>query len=281
MFLTSVILSVGLTNAFAAYSTFSNVNQENLNFGSQQIPSTRREDQLYSSNMPCSSMEGNQNMYPIPQQPIMQGFQPPFPFNPINQQQLSLLLMSTYVRMITLMQLMSTQNRYQPYNQYYEPAVNNFVQTPVPWPYAQQPQVEPQNNLQNELLQQQQQQAEAQQKALEEQRIQSEFDMEVERRGELVKRQKEEDALEKKQKEIERRLLDEAEIERERKEAEQQILEEEQNEQKKKEDDRKLREEEELRFQRIEEEKLKQNEEKKQKMRPLQKVVKKQRKPIY
>jgi len=92
---------------------------ENLNFGSQQIPSMRREDQLYSSNMPYSSMEGNQNMYPTPQQPMMQGFQSPFPFNPINQQQLSLLLMSTYARMITLMQLMSTQNRYQPYNQYY------------------------------------------------------------------------------------------------------------------------------------------------------------------
>lgn len=92
---------------------------ENLNFGSQQIPPMRREDQLYSSNMPYSSMEENPNMYPIPQQPMMQGFQSPFPFNPINQQQLSLLLMSTYARMITLMQLMSTQNRYQPYNQFY------------------------------------------------------------------------------------------------------------------------------------------------------------------
>ncbi|CAH1721264.1 unnamed protein product [Aphis gossypii] len=272
MFLTSIVLSVGLTNAFAGTSIFPNVNQENLNFGSQQIPPMRREDQLYSSNMTYSPMEGNQNMYPIPQQSMMQGFQPQFPFNPINQQQLSLLLMSTYARMISLMQLINMQNRYQPYNQYYDPAVNNFVQTPVPLPYAQQPQVEPQNNLQNELLQQQQQQAEAQQKALEERRIQSELDMEVQRQQELKKRQKEEDELEKKQKEIERRLLDEAEIERERKEAEQQILEEEKNEQKKIEDDRKLREEEELRFKRCEQEKLK------QKARAPQKVARKPRK---
>lgn len=75
-------------------------------------------------------MEGSQTIYPIPQQPMMQlpmmqlpmmqGFQSPFSMNPINQQQLSLLLMSTYARMMALTQLMSMQNRYQPYqpNQY-------------------------------------------------------------------------------------------------------------------------------------------------------------------
>uniref|UniRef100_A0A2S2PJ20 Uncharacterized protein n=1 Tax=Schizaphis graminum TaxID=13262 RepID=A0A2S2PJ20_SCHGA len=231
-----------------------------------------REDQRFSSNMPLSPMEGNQNMYPIPQIPMMQGFQPPFPFNPINQQQLSLLLMSTYARMITLIQLMNMQNRYQPYNQYSDPTVNNFVQPPVPLPYVQQPLVETQNNFQNELLQQQQQQAEAQHKAiLEEQRIQREYDMEIQRREELIKRQAEEEEIENKQKEIERQLLNEKEIERQRQKAQQQIFEEEQEEIRRK--------EEELRLQQIKDEKLKQNNEKKPETRQPPKVIRKPRKP--
>ncbi|XP_060834553.1 transcription factor SPT20 homolog isoform X2 [Rhopalosiphum padi] len=266
MFLTSVVLSVCLTIVFAE-PFFPNV-QANPNFVSQQVPSMTREDQRFSPNMPFSPMEGNQNMYPISQVPVMQGFQPPFPFNPINQQQLSILLMSTYARMISLIQLMNMQNRYQPYNQYSDPAVNNFVQSAVPLPYVQQPQVETQNNLQNELLQQQQQQAEAQHKAiLDERKIQREYDMEIQRREELIKRQAEEEEIENKQKEIERQLLDEEEIERQRQEAQQQIFEEEQEEIRRK--------EEELRLQQIENEKLK---EKKLKTRPPTKVIRKSRK---
>lgn len=85
-------------------------------------------------------MEGNQHIYPIPHQsmmqqpmiqppimqspimqlpmmplPMMHGLQSPFSMNAMNQQQLSLLLMSTYARMMALIQLMSMQNRYQPY----------------------------------------------------------------------------------------------------------------------------------------------------------------------
>lgn len=70
-------------------------------------------------------MEGNRPIYPMPQQsmvqpPMIPGFQSPFSMNPINQQQLSLLMMSTYARMMALTQLMNMQNRYQLYqpNQY-------------------------------------------------------------------------------------------------------------------------------------------------------------------
>jgi len=81
--------------------------------------------QAYAQNMPQSPMEGNHPIYPLPQPsmmqfPMMQGFQSPFSMNPINQQQLSLLMMSTCARMMAITQLMNMQNRYQPYqpNQY-------------------------------------------------------------------------------------------------------------------------------------------------------------------
>lgn len=82
----------------------------------QQVP--QQDDQLYSSSAPHMFMQGNPNAYQIPQQAMMQGFQSPFPFNPLNQQQLSLLLMSAYARMIALTQLINVQNRYQPFGQY-------------------------------------------------------------------------------------------------------------------------------------------------------------------
>lgn len=147
--------------------------------------------------------------------------------------------------------------------------MNNFVQTPVPLPYAQQPQVEAQNNFRNEMLQQQQKEAELQHQAiLEERRVQREYDMEIQRREELIKRQVEE---ENRQREIEQ------EIEMEKKEAERQILEEEREEEERIENDRKLREEEELRSKQIEEEKLKQIHATKPNMKP---IIKGLRRPI-
>ncbi|XP_025204874.1 histone-lysine N-methyltransferase, H3 lysine-79 specific-like isoform X2 [Melanaphis sacchari] len=274
MCLTSVVLTVGLTIVFAK-SCYSNFNHD-PHFVSGQVPSMTREDQFYSSNMPLPSMAGNQNFYPIPQQPMMPGFQPFFPFNPINQQQLSLLLMSTYARMISLLQLMSMQNRYQPYNQY--SALNNFVQSPVPLPYVQPPQVEKQKSLEHELLQQQIQQAEEQHRAiLEEQRIQREYDMEIQKHEELIRQLEEE---ENNQKEIEHQLLNEIEEEKKKKEAEQKILEEEQKERKRKENDFKSLREEELKLQNNEEKKIKQIKGMKPKIKVPQKPNRKPRKSI-
>jgi len=117
----------------------------------QQESSMAQGYQDYFPNMPRVSMEGSQQMYPMPQQPMMQqpimqypmmqqlmmqqpmmqlpmmqqpmmqqmmrGFQPQYSFNLINQQQLSLLTMLSYARMMALIQLMSMQNMHQP-NQY-------------------------------------------------------------------------------------------------------------------------------------------------------------------
>nr|BAH71375.1 ACYPI33755 [Acyrthosiphon pisum] len=220
MFLVSVVLSVGLSALFAE-AFLSSINGGNLRFVSQQEPSTTQGDQAYGTapNMPQSSMEENQPIYPMPQQsimqpPMMQGFQSPFSMNPVNQQQLSLLIMSAYARMMALTQLMSLQNRYPFYqpNQYSDPSVNNYGPTPAPLPYAQQPQVDLQNNLQNEMLQRQQE-AESQQKAiLEQRRVQREYDMDIERRKALIQRKAEEDELEKQQQEVERQLRDKEEI---------------------------------------------------------------------
>lgn len=47
--------------------------------------------------------------------PMMQVLQSPFLMNAMNQQKLSLLLMSTCARMMALTELMRMQNIYQPY----------------------------------------------------------------------------------------------------------------------------------------------------------------------
>ncbi|XP_060867731.1 putative uncharacterized protein DDB_G0287113 isoform X2 [Metopolophium dirhodum] len=288
MFAISVVLSVSLSSIFADAFLSSNY-EGNPRFVPQPEPSTTQGVQYYVPNMPQSSMEGNQPIYPLPQQsmmqlPMVQGFQSPFSMNLTNQQQLSLLMISMYAKMMALTQLMNMQNRYQLYqpNQYY--AVNNYGPTPAPLPYVQQPQVDLQNNLQNEMLQQQQQAESQQKEILEQRRVQREYDMEVERRGALIKRQAEEEELEKQQQVIEYQLRDEEEIRRGIEEAEKQILEEQQKEMEQKENDLKLRQGVELRFQKIKEEKkMKKNQENQgnqENMKSKVRLTKKQRKPI-
>ncbi|KAL4121099.1 hypothetical protein QTP88_013673 [Uroleucon formosanum] len=269
-----IVLYFCLTTIFAE-SFLTNIIGGNPRFFPQQEPSTIQGVQAYSPSMLQLSMERNQPIYPIPQQsmmqlpmmplPMMQVLQSPFLMNAMNQQKLSLLLMSTCARMMALTQLMSMQNRYQPYqlHQYSDPIVYDYGSTPAPLQQAQQPQIDPQYNLLNEMLQQQQQQAESQHKAILKQRkVQREYEMEVKRREALIKRHAEEEELEKSQKEIERQLRDEKEIRREKEKVEKQILEDQRKEMEQKEYDLKLRQEEELRFKQIEEKnKKKQNQE--------------------
>ncbi|XP_015366710.1 PREDICTED: actin cytoskeleton-regulatory complex protein PAN1-like [Diuraphis noxia] len=151
MLLISIVLSIGLATQFAN-SVLSPINEGKLRFIPQQELSVTQEVQDDSPSMSRLSMEGNQQIYPmlqqpiiqqpmmqqpmmqqpmmqqpIMQQPMMQGFNTPFSLNPINQQQLSLLLMSSYARIMALTQLMNMQDKSQLYqsNHYSDPNLIN------------------------------------------------------------------------------------------------------------------------------------------------------------